>query len=512
LAEGVSEGLSAKLLSSRELSVASARATADVDPHATLKTIGHTLGANLLVSGTLKDDEKTMEIVVNLDEVASGRRRFTHKFPGTRKDLLALEGQIYTAILKALELNPSNEEMVRATSYPTESAEAYELYNRGRTAFRGHPDAKQIEAAIGLYEQALRLDNHFALAHASLADASLAMYRETHNAFWILHAKVEAELAQKLDDNLKEAHLSLGNTYRATGKTDEATKEFKRALRLSPRCDDCYRRLGRAYEEAGMKIDAIIALQNAVTLNPYYWPNQNELGAAHLKFGEFDKALAAFRNYVELDPANPIGHQNIGVVYFLQGKFEQSIPEFERAMELQSDAAAVYSDLGLALLYLKRYSEAIPVLVKSAEMHPNDEAIIGNLADGYRWSGQSEKARETYDRAISLAQKQLRVNPKDSGTLGDLALYYAKTSEMPLAQYNIRRARSIDSSDVQLAYNEAVIRVLDGQAEPALESLRLALEKGVSPEQARLDPEFKSLQGNPAFKKLLDDFADRKKS
>src|SRR5262249_3083887 len=147
LAEGVSEVLSAKLLSSRELSVASARATADIDPRATRETIGKTLGANLLVTGTLQGDDRAIRAIVNLDEVASGKRRLSKELSGTRKDLLSLEGQIYTAISRALELEPSGEE---STPPPTKSAEAYELYTRGRSAYRGHPDIIQVKTAIGL--------------------------------------------------------------------------------------------------------------------------------------------------------------------------------------------------------------------------------------------------------------------------------------------------------------------------------------------------------------------------
>jgi serine/threonine protein kinase/tetratricopeptide (TPR) repeat protein len=507
-AEGLNQQLSAKLLNTRDLSVASARATEDIDPHAALATIGSSSGSNLVVRGSLQGDDKTIQVNVTLEEVTSGKRRLKQSFPGTRKDLLKLEDQIYLRILQVLDLDVPVEELTRPG--PTENPEAYELYTRGRSIYRGHPDLDQIKTVLGLYEKAIRIDPNFALAHASLADASLRMYRETREVSWIDKATTAAEQARKLDDHLPEAYLALGNIYRTTGRTDEAIKKFIHASQLSP-SDDCYRRLGLAYLGAGKKFEAIIAFQNAVALNPFYWSNHVELGNALLQFGDYSRAIPEFRTAIELDPTNPIGHQNLGAVYFSQGFYEESIPEFNRAVELRSTDAETYSDLGEALLYLQRYEEALQNLEKSAQIQPNNQLIIGNLADGYRWAKQQKKSDETYDRAIALANKDIAVNPRDTTALGSLATYHAKKGNIDLAEHYIRRARSIDASDVELIYSEAVIRSLSDQSELALESLRLAFEKGVPPDRANLDPDLSSLHDNPGFKKLVKAFLDKPK-
>jgi serine/threonine protein kinase/tetratricopeptide (TPR) repeat protein len=510
VAEGLSQGLSAKLLSVRDLSVASSRAAETVDPRASLVAMGQALGANLIIRGTVRGDGKTIHITVNLHEAASGRRLFSQDYSGVNRNLLVLQDQIYSDLLQNLALNPSGEEMTRAASHPTDNPEAYEFYNNGRNEYRGHPSVDRVKKAIGFYNEALKRDSNFALAYASLADASLTMYRDTQDSMWIRKATEAAQQSQRLDDNLIEAHLSLGNVYRETGKTDEAIKELRRALQLSPKCDACYRRVGGVYLDAGMKDQALRAFQNAITLNPYFWSNYNELGSAYLQFGENKKALDAFRRVVELDPTNPLGHQNVGAVYFSQGKYEESILEFKDAIALQPEAD-VYTDLGEALLYLKRYPEALELLKKAAEMHPNNEIVLGNLADGFRYSGQDKKAMNAYDLAITRATKDLEVNPKNAAALGNLGLYYAKKGDTSLAAHCIRRARAIDPSDVQLAYNEAIIYALSNQPDLAIASLRNALQSGNVAEQAALEPEFTSLRNNPSFKKLVSEFLEKSK-
>jgi hypothetical protein len=95
-----------------------------------------------------------------------------------QQDLLTLEDQIYAGLVEALALRPTSEESARATPHPTENIEAYDLYLKGRSVMRGQHDVKNVQTAVGLYEQALKKDPNFALAYAGVADASLIMYHE----------------------------------------------------------------------------------------------------------------------------------------------------------------------------------------------------------------------------------------------------------------------------------------------------------------------------------------------
>jgi hypothetical protein len=91
--------------------------------------------------------------------------------------------------------------MARASSRPTENIEAYDLYLKGRDALRGRHDLKNVQSAIGFFEQAMQKDHGFALAYAGVADASLLMYRETKNSFWSAKAVAAAQQAAALNQN-----------------------------------------------------------------------------------------------------------------------------------------------------------------------------------------------------------------------------------------------------------------------------------------------------------------------
>jgi serine/threonine protein kinase/tetratricopeptide (TPR) repeat protein len=512
IAEGLGEELSRKLSALRGMQVVSttaseaASANQGLDLKGSLETIARNLGSNLVVQGTVVEAGGWIHINVSLQDIAGRRRLWNRDYSDAVADVNLLDqaDQIYSHIVEHLKLKPTQDEQARAAR-PTDKIEAYDLYLKGRNDAHGQNDAAMLRSAIEFYEEAVKKDPHFALAYAGLADANRAMYRETKDVSWANKALGAAHQAESLNTSLPEVHLALGNAYREMGKTEEAIGEFERVKKISPNSDEPWRLLGRIYMGAGRQAEAIDAVRKAATVNPYSLVNQNAIGEAYLQFGQHDKALAAFRHVTDLDPDNYLAHQNIGVIYFYQAKYDEAMVEFEKAIQLQP-GADLYSNLGVALLYLRRYPDAITALEKSARMHPNDEAVVGNLADGYRWSGQRERAKSTYDKAISLAIANLKVNPNDADVLGDLSTYYAKTGQTVLADYYIRQARSIDASGAELIYEEVVVLALANKPAQAIKSLRLAFEKGVSPRRATLDPGLRTLQGRPEFQDLASEY------
>jgi len=511
VADGLVEALSAKLFQLHDMHTASVSDVQKARPSNSLNELARQLGVNLVVSGTIQGSGDKLRIVASLDDVAAGRRVWTQEFSGVQQDLLTLEDQIYAGLVEALALRPTSEESARATPHPTENIEAYDLYLKGRSVMRGQHDVKNVQTAVGLYEQALKKDPNFALAYAGVANASLIMYHEKKDSFWSQKALAAAQQAERLNDNLPEVHFSLGNVYTASGKGAEAVSELKRALQLAPNSDDGYRGLGKAYLALGRKDPALQAYQKAIELNPYYWVNYNYAGQAFFGLGEYDKALAAFQRMIELEPNNPFGYLNAGAVYFQQGKYDQCIPFYQKALQIQPHYMT-YSNLGTAFFYLKRYTESVPMFEKAVEMNPNDAMVMGNLGDSYRWSGRRQEAADTYDKAIALAYKELQVNPRAASTMEYLALYYAKKGDAAHAMEFIKHALSIEPQNIALVYVQAVIYCLADRKAESLRVLREALQKGYSVEEAKSDPELGSLHASPEFAKLVAEFCKSKKS
>src|SRR5580698_7348985 len=508
IADGVVDELSAKLSALKNVYIAPPNAVNAALKQRDPEKIAHALGVKLLLQGTVTSDSADkVTIAITLDDAGNKGRNLMHEnFTGGRQDLLTLEDQIFSKLVSTLDIKQSNEELARTKTRPTGDIKAYEVYMKGRKVWRDSHNAQDLQNAIGLFNQAIKLDPQFALAYAGLADADRRIWDQTRDGSWTQKALSAARQAQALNDNLPEVHFTLGSIYTDTGRTSEAISELERALQLAPNSDEVLRRLGTAYLKAGRQADSIAAYTKATEVNPYLWSNYNSLGSAYFTVGENDRALAAYQHITELEPGRAEGWEGVGSVYFRLGRWSESLSKFQKAIDLQP-RATFYSNLGTAYYFLGLFDKAAATLEKAASMIADDGDIRLNLADAYRWSGQTTKAAATYDQAIPLAYKSIQVNPKDTDAIGNLALCYAKKGDTKRALDFITRARTIDPRDNSLMYEEATVHAIAGQRAEALSSLGQALRSGYSFQEARSDPELKTLREMPEFQRLASEIS-----
>jgi tetratricopeptide (TPR) repeat protein len=277
---------------------------------------------------------------------------------------------------------------------------------------------------------------------------------------------------------------------------------------LAPNSDEAYRNLGDAYSSSGQSDEAIAAYQKAVAANSYYWTNHIALGNAYLGLGDSAKALPEFQKVIEIASDSPMGYEGVGSVYLRQGKWGEAIPEYQKALALAPDSPT-YSNLGTAYFFLKNYDQSTKMYEKAVAMTPNNEELLGNLGDSYRWSGHSDQAAAAYGKAISLAFQELRVNPRSASIMGDLGLLYAKKGDAANALQYTNQARAISPDDVGLMYSEALVKTMSDKPEEAFKPLRLALEKGYPAQEAWNDPELQKLQALPQFSQLVNQFSKK---
>lgn len=499
-AAGIEESLTSKLFQLKNVNVASASVVqAAVRGGKNLSAVAQEVGVSHTVSGLVQGTADRLRATVHLHK--GGERVWSREFDFVPGDLLTTQDRIFNELTSSLDLSLTIEERTATTENPTQNIDAYSAYLQGRRAMRSDQDLANVEAAIRHYEEALKIDSGFALAYTGIADASIRMFRGTKDALWSQKALSAAQQAQALDDSLLEVHLSLGNVYQATGLMNEAIVELKRAAEMAPNSDEAHRRLGRVYLSSGRGDEAIAAYQRAVDINPYHWVNSAQLGVAYAMSANHEEAIAAFKRVTELAPENARGFNDLGAVYMQAGRPADAIPAFQQALELDP-LPDTYSNLGIAYAQAGRFGDAVPMFEKAVELEPGDEMFVGNLADGYRWAGQQDKAAETYDKAIALALNDLQVNPRDATARASLALYYAKKGNASQARKSIADARAIDKSNVNLIYNEAVICALVGDVPCAVRNLEESLEAGYTFDVIEADPDLRRLREEPAYRAL----------
>ena len=507
-AEGIADAVSARLASLSSLHPISATALDRVSLSQSEEAIGRQVGANLLVQGTVQQQEQgdRIKVIETIYNTEKHQAIWSKSYEGERGDLFTLEDEISNDTEKALDAKPTIQDRERAAPLPTQDLAAYDLYLKGRDILKNHRDPVSAKQSLALFEQAYTKDPSFALARTGIADADLLLYATSGDPLFTSKAIAAASEARDVNSNLPEVHFALGSAYTATGRNAEAVSEIQRALQLAPNSDDGYIRLGKAYGATGQNEAALKAFKKAVELNPYYWYNHKQLGVGYLDLGRNDEALKEFHEQIAENPSDPSGYNNIGATYFKQGRWKDCIPPFKKAIEIKPSFKE-YSNLATANYYLGHYAEAVTLYEKALAASPNHATVLRNLAEAYRETGESAKSADAFSRAIALLYEQLQVNPRNASTLGTLGLCYSATGQPSKARQFILQARSIDATDPNLMYDEAVVDVADGRTGEALKALTRALENGYLWESCRTDPALKPLRQLPAFAGLAKQFA-----
>lgn len=154
----------------------------------------------------------------------------------------------------------------------TDNPAAYEAYLRGRAAMV-YGSENGTKAAIAAFEDALRLDPGYALAHAGLSMASAQMHLRFASAAeapaWRERALSEAARAQALNADLAETHVMLADVYGTTEfEWDRVITESRRALELNPRLALPHAYTARAFYHLGLLARADEKARLALALAP----------------------------------------------------------------------------------------------------------------------------------------------------------------------------------------------------------------------------------------------------
>ena len=171
--------------------------------------------------------------------------------------------------------------------------QAHEAYLLGRYHF-SKGDEQGCKQAIAYFERAIRLDPDYAAAYAGLSDAWLYRgllgakdFREVESL-----AREPALKAIALDEQLAEAHISLGN-IKCHYDWDWAgsEQELRRALELDPGSLDAHLYYGILLMHLGRHDEAIREGQIAVQLDPVSSGTQSALGRILYRARRYEEAF-----------------------------------------------------------------------------------------------------------------------------------------------------------------------------------------------------------------------------
>jgi eukaryotic-like serine/threonine-protein kinase len=369
------------------------------------KTAGQELACDYVVLGTLRKLGDHLQVNVQLVRTSDESLVWGGQFEKVRTDILSLQDAVATQVADALRIKMTAAEQSRVYRRYTENAAAYELYLLGRSRLVRYTRDDTV-SAIKAFEDALRLDANYALAHAGLAEASALMRirfaQPEEVQSWEQRAKEAANRALELDQNLAEAHEALAAVYRNSEFNWEQTiLESDRALLLNPNLEQPHYYRAGAFYHLGL-LEAVEAEVNkGLLINPV-----NKLDALRVRG---TTALIAGRNseaVALLEEAHNVSSAPVTDWYLAQAYYYEGAPEraIQILMNLHGSAQAEQRAKATLASFLAARNE------KERAAKLLEEVLVGSYQDhhvhysvgvAYAQLGDKVKARLWLARAIA---------------------------------------------------------------------------------------------------------------
>ncbi|MDA1194955.1 MAG: tetratricopeptide repeat protein [Planctomycetota bacterium] len=227
-----------------------------------------------------------------------------------------------------------------------------------------------LDGAMDDYAIVLRLRPEWALIHADIALVHIVADRAED-------AETSAEAAIKLDDNLIDAHLRLGQAMFLQGKGKQAKVSYEKVLKLDADNVAANRSLGYVLLDEGKPKNAIKHFQVVADADEKDSSSMRMIGRCELASGRVEEAVTAFREAVARDEKDGFAWFDLGKGLEKQEKWEEAITAYERA--IAADPKLTHPHLYLAELYDEVQGEpekALPHYKRYLELAGDDEGDV----------------------------------------------------------------------------------------------------------------------------------------
>ncbi|MFL6210420.1 MAG: winged helix-turn-helix domain-containing tetratricopeptide repeat protein [Pyrinomonadaceae bacterium] len=365
--------------------------------------IGQELGVDCVLDGSIQRQDDRLRITVRLVRTSDGQPLWADKFDERVTDVFKLQDSIAERVTGALALSLSTAEQKLLTKRYTDNPEAQQLYLKGRYFWNKRTE-EGLRKSIDYFQQATRLDPHYALAYTGLADAYLQLpgYSQTASMEVYPPAKAAAARALELDNALAEAHNSAADVLSYfEWNWPAAEEEYRKAIALNPSYASAHHRLGVQLAAQGRAEEAVSELQRAQQLDPLSLIINALLGFTYFQARQYDQAIAQLHKTIELDRNFPPAHEFLAHVYQQKEMPDEAFTEYLAWRRLVGDGAeqlAAYQRAYAAAGLKGFYRQRLNFLLAQASHNRIQPTDIAGL---YALLGEQEQALSWLEQAVA---------------------------------------------------------------------------------------------------------------
>ena len=420
---GLVSDLTMKLQRVQGLTVISERSAAAQGNTKPFTEIGRALNVGSVITGDVLESDGDVRVNVKLVDANNGAIQWSESYDDKLSGILKLQSQIAQSVAKQLKGVLGVEESASLSKAETNSAEAYELYLQGRKLW-DQRTKESFEGAIELFNQAIALDENFALAYVGIADVRLM-----ESFYSISYPKVSAEKAREATEKALEINPNQGealaNLAMITMSFDydliKAEELFLRAIKINPNHPITFTWGGVCAHISGRYEEGLRRANRAIEVDPSNAISIHGVSHSLIYSEDIETAKKIAGDGLKKHPGFHRLVWDLSICHILENEPQKAIELFEaQKPELLRKMTTLYLNYGVAHYKAgnkeKAYQLLVEMITLSQQIYIPKEKIaefcfvVGLEEQGFYWLNKAFEENSTTSVFIApfLPKKYLK--------------------------------------------------------------------------------------------------------
>ncbi len=376
-----------------------------------LRNIAQELGVKHILEGSVRKDGNRIRITAQLIQADNGFHLWSETYDRELDSIFEIQDDISRQVVNELKIRLLPEEEIQILNHPTEDIEAYNAYLAANQVGATRR-AADLERAIELYQQAIRLDPGFSEAYARLAFTYQLLHENGDLPVEEMKAlmRLNIDKALALDEDLAFAYKAEAGLQSFNLDSEKRKQSARKAYELAPNdaeiVNTYYISLGDDQIDEKYRM-----LEKAYRLDPLSAPiATNYANYLMLQKSEFEKAGKILDNMIERYPDYAASYQR-------KAWLLRDVPygELDKAFEFAYKAYLRNPD-NLELMYLVSDIardvdlKGVPEYMaeRGISLYPNNNSGYRNKLRNLLFAGKLDEAEAILDQFIETYGERVK--------------------------------------------------------------------------------------------------------
>jgi len=370
-----------------------------------ISEIGSKLKVHTVLEGSVRKAGSELRITAQLINVADGYHLWSETYDRELQDVFAIQDEISSAIVNALQLKLTPQEIERISEHPIENVKAYECYLKAsRQIWR--MDEKSLDSAFVYLQTGIDImgDNdllYSGMAWACWQYANMGIEQEDY----LKRAEEYAKKANALEPDLASAldilsQLSLYKDY--PENLHDSFRYLKKALGANPNEPEILNSMAVNYQSIGNPSEASALLERLERVDPL-----NDRLSLRRAYGyqydcQFGLALPEFHKFYRADSTIPVAQTSYAWILAHNGRRDEALAVIDRMGAASAGNVITVFSLLLKYALLEDKESALRVLTPEVRKTCRRDSEWSFLvAAGLSLVGAKEEALDWLENAVN---------------------------------------------------------------------------------------------------------------